>query len=164
MYRRARWLINIRRDDLTLDTIGQKNVCSAHFEPSAYYNSVDWPNVPLLTTAAPTIIDCPNPPKLIAAKRKPPAARSEITPARKRKPTTSEPIIYIFVDHEEDNSEDPTTTMKETIKEVSTEIENLKKLLYYYNTRIFFEIKLSNLNLKLKKKGSELNKDKKINL
>lgn len=37
-------------------------------------------------------------------------------------------------------------------------------LLYYYNTRIFFEIKLSNLNLKLKKKGNELNKDKKLNL
>ena len=37
-------------------------------------------------------------------------------------------------------------------------------LIYYYNTRLFNEVKLFNLNLKLKKKGNELNKDKKLNM
>ena len=71
-FRCQKWIVNLRRADLSLHNVEFKRVCSVHFEEKAYCNPGDISTSHLLPTAVPTLITCPNPPRMLAGNRKPP--------------------------------------------------------------------------------------------
>ena len=60
---------------MSLHNVEFKRVCSIHFEEKAYCNPGDITTSQLLPTAVPTLITCPNPPRMLAGNRKPPMVR-----------------------------------------------------------------------------------------
>ena len=84
-FRCQKWIVNLRRADLSLHNVKFKRVCSIHFEEKTYCNPGDISTSHLLPTAAPTMITCPNPPRMLAGNRKPPTVREvKDVPSSKR--------------------------------------------------------------------------------
>ena len=73
----------MRRADLNLSNVKPKKICSVHFEVKAYNCPTDIANSTLIPNALPTLVTCPNPPKLeYSCSRPAPKDRSSVSPHR----------------------------------------------------------------------------------
>ena len=90
LYRCAKWIINSRRADLkkTPEQLYKGyRMCAKHFEDSQFMNRLARNR--LVWNAVPTLLDVPNPPKLITSSRKPPAKRHP--PTSEQDPSANQP-------------------------------------------------------------------------
>ncbi|ELT91908.1 hypothetical protein CAPTEDRAFT_228699 [Capitella teleta] len=79
-----KWIVNSRRADLNVNNVKNKQACSIHFEKAAYNNPNDIHTSRLLPKAVPTLVECPNPPKLLTPGRPPPKLRLALSQPKKR--------------------------------------------------------------------------------
>lgn len=79
-----KWIVNSRRDGLTLASVGNLLVCALHFEISQFNCPTDLSSSRLLPSALPTLVHCPNPPKTFQEKRKAPTPRKPLSPKKRR--------------------------------------------------------------------------------
>ncbi|RUS85685.1 hypothetical protein EGW08_006561 [Elysia chlorotica] len=131
----SKWIINLRRADLHLKNIRHKSVCSVHFELNAYNCPIDIATSRLLPSAVPTLIACPNPPRLSASCRPPP---------KKRCVDTSESINLEAETHcaDSDPTEDESTSNgtktesgEDKLLKLEKELAKAKLALKHYQSR-----------------------------
>ncbi|RUS85094.1 hypothetical protein EGW08_007146 [Elysia chlorotica] len=131
----SKWIINLRRADLHLKNIRHKSVCSVHFELNAYNCPSDIATSRLLPSAVPTLIACPNPPRLSASCRPPP---------KKRCVDTSESINLEAETHcaDSDPTEDESTSNgtktesgEDKLLKLEKELAKAKLALKHYQSR-----------------------------